>query len=785
MNKFHFTHFYDSSKGVLAEKFVLAMVMFLFIAIPRVQSQSVGLVLSGGGAKGIAHIGVIQALEDNDIPINYVTGTSMGAIVGGLYAAGYTPAEMMKLIRSKDFANWSTGVVNESLVYYFDKASPTPTFFNLNFSLNDSSKITTSIVPTSLINPLPMNFGFMELFAGLSAQCHENFNDLFVPFRCITSDVYNKRKYVCRSGSLGDAIRASMSFPIVFKPIYMNGVPMFDGGIYDNFPIDVMRHDFAPDFTLGIDVSSASSKTDVNSLVDQIETMIIQNSNVVFPDSTGIKMTLDLHEFGLLDFNKADAIYKVGYDYAMSMMDSVKARIHNRIPAQSRTLQRNIFKSKTPYVLFDSVAVTGAKTRHQDEYIEHLFERGARDTFNLQEAKIAYYRATSSEKLKDLVPTSAYNDSSRRFLLKMKATVKDNFSLGVGGFLSSSTNSMIFLSANYRTLSFNSFEASLRGWIGQSYYATQLLSKFALQTHVPSYAALQFVASKQKFYQNDMLFYSDELPSFIINYDTYLRLCYGMAMGRKAKLELGAGFGHLSDRFYQTNVVDFTASKQDHADYNIGQVRGSFERDTHNHSMYPTAGSQLRLTAIGAFGDYTFTPAAASASAIVAERHDISWIQAELSMDKYFHPHPKLAIGAKFDVIASTRKLMDNYTASIVQAPAFSPTPATQNYFNPDFRSNSFIAAGILPIFKPIDNLQLRTEFYAFAPFRQIKEGTNHRAFYGNWFSHLSYMGEAAAIYTFSFASLSIYGNYLSYPSHNWNFGISFGLLFTAPKYLR
>ena len=87
---------------------LLLVVMFPFVAYSENnRQQSVGLVLSGGGAKGIAHIGVIKALEENNIPIDYITGTSMGAIVGGLYAAGYTPEEMMELIKSPGFANWS------------------------------------------------------------------------------------------------------------------------------------------------------------------------------------------------------------------------------------------------------------------------------------------------------------------------------------------------------------------------------------------------------------------------------------------------------------------------------------------------------------------------------------------------------------------------------------------------------------------------------------------------------------------------------------------------------
>ena len=228
------------------KRFCINILVLLF-STNIAYTQSVGLVLSGGGAKGIAHIGVIQALEDNDIPIDYITGTSMGAIVGGLYASGYSPQEMMQLLMSKEFTNWSTGVISSNLTYYYDKSAPTPAFITLNFTLRDTSKNVSSIIPSSLINPIPMNFAFMELFAPYTAQCKSNFNNLFVPFRCITSDVFHKRKLVCSSGDLGDAIRASMSFPLVFKPIYQNGFPLFDGGIYDNFPVDVMRKDFAPD----------------------------------------------------------------------------------------------------------------------------------------------------------------------------------------------------------------------------------------------------------------------------------------------------------------------------------------------------------------------------------------------------------------------------------------------------------------------------------------------------------------------------------------------------------
>ena len=281
-----------------------------------------------------------------------------------------------------------------------------------------------------------------------------------------------------------------------------------------------------------------------------------------------------------------------------------------------------------------------------------------------------------------------------------------------------------------------------------------------------------------------MLVYNDELPTFIINYDNFVRLNFGVAIGRKSKLSVGVGYGYLRDRFYQSNVVDFSDVSQDEASYKLWQARAVFERSSLNHDMYPTSGSFLRLTAIGVTGKSVYAPAE-PAMAQSGYRTDETWIQGELQWDKYLNIHKYFSLGFRVDAVASTRKLAGNYTAMLVQSPAFMPTPATRNYFNPAFRSDSYIAGGVVPIWKIMDNLQFRSEFYAFIPSRQILEGADHAPYRGKWFDHVSYMGEASIIYNFNFASLSIYGNYLSYPAHNWNFGISFGLLFNAPRFLR
>ena len=133
-------------------------------------AQKVGLVMSGGGAKGAAHIGVIKALEENNIPIDYVAGTSIGAIIGSLYAMGYTPEEMLDLMLSEEFGYWQTGTVESKYAFFFKEPDPTPEFAHFSIDFTDSLQVKASFLPQSLINPIQMNQAFMGLFAQATAK---------------------------------------------------------------------------------------------------------------------------------------------------------------------------------------------------------------------------------------------------------------------------------------------------------------------------------------------------------------------------------------------------------------------------------------------------------------------------------------------------------------------------------------------------------------------------------------------------------------------------------------
>lgn len=740
--------------------------------------QSVGLVLSGGGAKGIAHIGVIQALEDNDIPIDYVAGTSMGAIVGGLYAAGYTTDEMLGLLLSDGFKYWSTGRINPSLTYYFNREEASPSMFSVPLA---GKGIGTDSVPQSLISGLPMGFAFMELFSGYTAQCGGNFDRLFVPYRCVASNVEAKRKHVFRSGSLGDAIRASMTFPIVFQPIAINDTLYYDGGIYDNFPVDVMRSDFAPSIMIGVNVGS-SEKGPQTSLMDQIDKLVIQGHVEPLPDDEGIYMRIKLDQYSLLDFERAREIYRIGYDHAMAMMDTIKARIHTRTHARVRSLRREAFKSQSPFVRFDRVNVTGG-SEHQNEYIRYLFSPAADcDTIGIDRARDAFYRAISSGKISNLYPQATYNDTTGLFALNLKAAVKGRLKGSAGGYISSSTSSYLYVGLGYSSLSFSSLDASLNGWIGQTTMAARFDGRIYLHTPLPSAIALQAVASRNKFYDDDHSFYSDKYPTFLINREYFGRLMWSFAAGRSGKVDVGAGYGSIHDSYYNDNSPEGYRAGRLKSNSHLWQALARYNASTLDEVSYPRSGHQITLTAMGLTGTTktefdVFTPD-------LATTHP-KWLQAEIAARFFPALSKAFTLGIETDIMLSTKKLLPTYSATIATAPAFCPTPASNNAFRAGFRSNSFASVGLTPIYNINSSLSARIGGYCYMPLREIEKTTTGAARYGRWLGHPEAFCEAALAYHFPFGTLAGYVNYATIDGHKWNAGLSFGIFILPPKFLR
>lgn len=736
------------------------------------QAQKVGLVLSGGGAKGMTHIGIIRALEENNIPIDYIAGTSMGAIVGSLYAMGYSPDDMEALLRSPDFKRWYSGQVEPQYEYYFKKGRPTPEFLNIRFAFRDSLRAKSLRLPTSMVNPIQMNLVFVELFARSTAACHGNFDDLFVPFRCIASDVYNKKPLVMRNGDLGDAVRASMSFPFVFKPIEIDSILAYDGGIYNNFPTDVMREDFHPDVIIGSVVAANPSKPNENDLMSQIENMVMQKTDYSIPDSLGIVMTFKYDDVSLLDFDRLDELHDIGYNRTMSIMDSIKSRIHRRANADNVRLRRMVYRSNLPQFRFRDIYIEGANAQQQ-AYIKKEFHDDPHEVFTYEDLKRGYFRLLADNMISEIIPHAVYDPQTDLYSLRLKVKMEDNFSVRIGGSVSTTSSNQIYLGVGYQNLNYYSKEVTIDGQIGKIYNNAQFMARFDLPTRVPTSYRLIGSISTFDYYKKDKLFSRHDIPSFNSKDERFLKLMFSLPFLANKRAEFSFGIGKLEDNYFQSNVIDFEKDRSDQSMYRLLGGAIGFYGSTLNARQYATKGYYEKLIAQIFTGKEKFIPGNSPETATWKERQ--SWLQISYMKEAYHTMSPKFTLGWMAEAVYSSKNFSENYTATMMQACDFSPTPHSELMYNEAFRANQYIAAGIKPIYVLNDMFQVRTEFYGFVPIFPIKKNSFNKAYYGKVFSRFEYLGELSVVCHLPFGAISAYVNHYSSPRKEWNVGITLG----------
>ncbi|MDD6211523.1 MAG: patatin-like phospholipase family protein [Bacteroidales bacterium] len=759
----------------------LLVSVFISLLSITVSAQTVGLVLSGGGAKGAAHLGVIKALEENNIPIDYITGTSVGAIVGGMYAMAWTPEEVLDLMLSEEFSYWQSGKVQQKYIYFFKEAPPTPEFMTFHIQLGDSVKILNSLLPSSLINPIQMNQAFMGLFAQATAQCGGDFNKLFVPFRCVASDVFDKKAVVFSSGSLGDAVRASMTFPFVFKPLTINGVPMFDGGIYDNFPIDCMKEDFKPGFILGVSLSGENINPSKSNLYEQVEAMIMQKTDYQVDSISGILLQIDLPDVNLLDFQKSRETFKIGYDKAMQMMPEIKKRVKRTRPAQELALMRMQYRNQLHPLRFKDVIVEGC-SEQQARYIEHQFTESKDKYFSFEDFKRIYFQILTDSKIKEIIPHAVYNPDDDSFNLILKVTISNEIAVSFGGNISSSSANQLYLGIGYQTLGRYPFDAWGNFQVGNAFSGVLLTGRVDMNGAVPMYLRLTGAFSLRNYFEKETLFFEDLRPSFIRSKELYVKASLGFPFLTTTKAEITAGFGRLTDRYYPTTEISAT-SRYDKSYYN--QFLGSLRiiNNTLNYKQYPTLGTFNELLAQSVTSWDNFEPGTVTPGNQPLASSQ-SWLQFTARINNYHSLAKHFTLGYLFEGVLSSKNLSENYTSSIIQAPAFTPTPHSKITYHEAFRSNQYIAGGLIPIVKFTEMLHLRTEVYGFVPIYPISRVGYNDVTYGKAFSKINFMGEIAAVVQLPFASISVFANTYSYPFNRWNFGLNIGYLIFNPKFL-
>jgi NTE family protein len=291
--------------------------LLLFTVLEAQQRPKIALVLSGGGARGGAHVGVLKELEKNKIPVDMIVGTSMGSFVGGLYASGKTPQEIEKMLVDTDWVDYINTDYNRQDIPMRKKELDYVYQGTLGMGVNSNNDV---VLPTGVLKREPLLLKFMN--ETQNVENIHNFDHLPIPYRAIATNIKNGEAVVLKSGSLAKAMYASSAIPGGFQPINIDGVDLVDGGVSDNFPIQVAR-DMGADIIIAVDVSeNFDDKIDVNSyfvVMGQLVNIMMRknaNESIKTLGSKDILLTPELDGFTGLDADKYKEIIQRGVDVA-------------------------------------------------------------------------------------------------------------------------------------------------------------------------------------------------------------------------------------------------------------------------------------------------------------------------------------------------------------------------------------------------------------------------------------------------------------------------------------
>lgn len=301
-----------------------SIILCVFASDAFADRPKIGLVLGGGGARGAAHVGVLKVLEENKIPVDYIVGTSMGAIVGGLYASGVSPEKIDETFRSTDWDDLFTDKPSDKDLSFRNKLDRRR-FIDFEMGV----KKRKLLLPKGLISG--QKLGFLLKSLTLQVASVEDFDKLPIPFRAVATDIETGEMVLLKKGNLAEVMRASMSVPGVFSPVELEGRTLVDGGITNNLPIDIAK-EMGADIIIAVDVSvplvkreELESMIHITGQVMAIMTLQNVKEQVAKLRDEDILMRPELSGVATIDFDKAPQVIEIGERTARSFSEKLRS----------------------------------------------------------------------------------------------------------------------------------------------------------------------------------------------------------------------------------------------------------------------------------------------------------------------------------------------------------------------------------------------------------------------------------------------------------------------------
>ncbi|MCB8994803.1 MAG: patatin-like phospholipase family protein [Bacteroidales bacterium] len=534
----------------------------------------IGLVLSGGGAKGLAHIGVLKVLEEAGIRPDYIAGTSMGSIVGGLYAIGYSADSLEKIAKSTNWSYFLSDDIPRRAISLEEKEDYDRFVLTIPFGQKGLK------IPSGVINGQNIENLLNKLcFPVYNVRDFSNFQ---IPFICNATDIETGKEVVFKGGYLPDALRASMSIPSIFNPIEIDGKLLVDGGLVNNFPANRLK-EMGADIIIGVDVGFQSyDKSQLNSLF-----RIIEQSLFFYGEETTrqniklcqIVITPALGKYNAGSFSAADTIISIGeiaarevYPKLKALADSIKHLDYSFGPDQ-------VIQARQDSVIINVIQVEGLQ-KVSGELLAGKLQLKALDKVNISDISKAIDRVYSSQYFtKVSYELGTTEDGGTRLLIRVEENTDGLIRFGLH--YDSNYKSAILLNTTFRNLLFEGSKFTISGALGDNPY---FKSEFFKNNGWKPGFGIAFQSSRSQTY----LFDNSRKISSINFYESKLQLFTQSVFQNSYGLGAGIEF----ENSLLKPIIDPSSVIADNR-YRLINYYSFLQMDSYDNAFYPTRGLKM------------------------------------------------------------------------------------------------------------------------------------------------------------------------------------------------
>ena len=564
-------------------KNIAAFVFFILIFSQSTFSQEqikprlkVGLVLSGGGAKGFAHIGVLKVLEQAGVKIDYIGGTSIGAVVGGLYASGYNATQIDSIFKDTDFNNLITDFIPRSSKNFYEKRNDELYAFSLPVN-----KFRVGI-PVALSKGM-YNFNLLSRLTN-NVRHVRDFNKLPIPFLCIATDIETGEQVVLDKGYLPQALLASSAFPSLFSPVEIDGKLLVDGGVSNNYPIDEIRK-LGADVIIGVDVQDdlrdRNSLNDATKILVQITNLQMIQKMRLNKASTDIYIKPEVNGYGIISFDDTQEIIKKGEEAAFSVFEKIKL-----LSDSTTKFKINNLKSQS-----DSLHIKNININKLDNYTRSyvLGKLGfkAKNKIDYNDLKIGIDNLSATQNFKKITYSFEKNEVFDNLNITLKENPQRTFlkfglhydGLYKSGILVNLTQKKVFLKNDVALIDFglgDNFRYNFEYYIDNGFHWS-----FGFKSNYN-----RFTKNVSTDFNNGLLLTQLGIKTLNIDYSDFTNQAYAQTVSFQ-KFLLGIGIENKNLKISSETISNTTPILENS---NYWSAFGSLKYDSFDNKYFPKSG---------------------------------------------------------------------------------------------------------------------------------------------------------------------------------------------------